>query len=211
MTLIIAIVGGSASGKTTLARALARLLGGRCAVIAEDDYYRDTGPGADPAAINFDAPDAKEASLLAAHLKAARAGASFEKPRYDLRTHRRGAETETIAPVDALIVEGLHLLAHPALEGAFDFAVYIEAEESLRLGRRLIRDVEERARAPRAVLDQFFAHVRPMHKLHVDPQRARADLIVDARFEDDSSVAAAHADAILAALRRKRGHGSDTP
>ena len=38
MTLMIGIVGGSGSGKTTIARALAARLGQRAAMLAEDSY-----------------------------------------------------------------------------------------------------------------------------------------------------------------------------
>jgi uridine kinase len=111
-------------------------------------------------------------------LALARRGQAFDKPLYDLATHRRLAQVERIARAEALIVEGLHLLADAALRAAFDFSVYVEADEALRLGRRMVRDIESRGRTPRSVMMQFFATVRPMHEAHVAPQRALADLVV---------------------------------
>jgi uridine kinase len=177
---IIAIAGGSGAGKTTLARALARRLGAGAVVIAEDDYYRCASaiPDFDAATYNFDAPEAKEQDLLRAHLALAKSGEAFDKPVYDLVTHRRQPRVERIAHAEALIVEGIHLLASPDLRALFDLKVFIEADESLRLGRRMIRDVEMRGRTPRAVLTQFFATVRPMHKAYVEPQCAFADLVL---------------------------------
>lgn len=182
---IIAITGGSGAGKTTLARALARRLGAGAVVIAEDDYYRcaSTIRDFDAATHNFDAPDAKEHSLLREHLLLARSGAAFDKPVYDLVTHRRQPHVERIAHADALIVEGIHLLASADLRALFDLKIYIEADEALRLGRRMIRDVEMRGRTPRMVLTQFFATVRPMHEAHVEPQRAYADLVLASPFD----------------------------
>lgn len=197
MTRIVAITGGSCACKTTVAEALAARLGPRARVIAEDDYYRcaTTYPDFDPARHNFDEPAAKDHALLAAHLRQARGGASFAKPLYDLVTHTRRAETETVTPPNVLIVEGLHLLATPDLRETFDLKIYVEADEALRLGRRMIRDVEERGRTPRSVLNQFFAYVRPMHELHVAPQRAHADLVL--RSEPDHTLDTAHAHATL--------------
>lgn len=205
MAKIIAITGGSGAGKTTLARALARLLGAGAVVVAEDDYYRcaSTIRDFDAATHNFDAPEAKEHDLLAAHLALARSGSAFDKPVYDLVTHRRQPQAERIAHADVVIVEGLHLLAVEALRPLFDVAVYVEADEALRLGRRMIRDVEARGRTPRSVLVQFFSNVRPMHERYVAPQRALADLVIECPFNAGPELANAQA-ARVAALLEKR-------
>ncbi len=177
---IIAITGGSGAGKTTLARALAKRLGAGAVIVAEDDYYRcaSTIADFDAATHNFDAPGAKEHDLLCAHLRLARSGDAFDKPVYDLVTHRRLPQVERIAHANALIVEGIHLLASPDLRALFDLKVFVDADEALRLGRRMIRDVEMRGRTPRSVLTQFFATVRPMHDAHVEPQRTFADIVL---------------------------------
>jgi hypothetical protein len=48
----------------------------------------------------------------------------------------------------------------------------VNADESVRLARRMIRDVEQRGRTPRSVMSQFFMTVRPMHEAYIEPQRA---------------------------------------
>lgn len=200
MTRIIAITGGSGAGKTTLARALGRRLG--AAVIAEDDYYQCASTFArfDAASHNFDAPHAKDHALLLEHMKAAKAGVAFDKPLYDLTTHRRSADVERITPGGVLVVEGIHLLAVPKLHALFDLTVFIDADEALRIGRRMIRDVETRGRTPRTVLAQFFASVRPMHEAHVDPQRAIADIVLTSTIESGPDSAEADAARVTAAL-----------
>lgn len=206
MRPIIAITGGSGAGKTTIAQELAQLLGGGAAVIAEDDYYRcaSTISGFDAATYNFDTPEAKDHRLLYEHLALAKSGQGFEKPIYDLTTHRRRAEIEPIATAGALIVEGIHLLADDGLQRLFDFTVFVEADEALRLGRRMIRDVESRGRAPRAVLAQFFASVRPMHAAHVAPQRDKANLVLRSRPDDGPEQARRAAARIVAAMEAAR-------
>jgi uridine kinase len=202
VTKIIAITGGSGAGKTTVARALARKLGAGAVVIAEDDYYRcsSTVANFDAATHNFDEPKAKEHSLLVEHLALAKSGAAFDKPVYDLVTHRRLPRVERIAHADFVIVEGIHLLGSPDLRALFDLRVFIEADEALRLGRRMIRDVETRGRSPRSVLMQFFFTVRPMHEAHVAPQKACADLVLTSPPEAGPDYADADAARILEKL-----------
>ncbi|MBS0384982.1 MAG: uridine kinase [Proteobacteria bacterium] len=191
MTRIVAITGGSGAGKTAIAQALARRLARGAVVIAEDDYYRcaTTIRDFDAAAYNFDAPEAKDHALLRAHLALARSGGPFDKPIYDLVTHTRTPRAERIARADTVIVEGIHLLTTPELRALFDLGVFVEADEALRLGRRMIRDVEERGRTPRSVMTQFFATVRPMHETHVAPQRAFADVVIVSHATDGADAA----------------------
>lgn len=198
---IIAITGGSGAGKTTIARALARRLG--APIVAEDDYYRCATSIADFDAErhNFDAPQAKDHELLISHLRLARAGKGFEKPVYDLRTHTRRIGAERIEPCEALVVEGMHLLATPDLRACFDLSVFVDADEGVRLQRRVVRDVAERARTPDSVRAQFHAHVVPMDNLHVAPQRDFADLVVASSADADEAHAEEAAARILEALR----------
>jgi len=201
MTKLIAITGGSGAGKTTIAQALARRLGAGAVVISEDDYYRcsSTVPGFDRETYNFDVPSAKEHALLEEHLALAKGGVAFDKPVYDLETCLKKPELERIAHADFVIVEGLHLLTTPALRNLFDVTVFMHADESLRLGRRMIRDAGTRARAPRSVMAQFFMNVRPMHEKYVEPQRVLADMVIVSPYEAGPE----HADASAAQIAER--------
>ncbi|HVK79981.1 MAG TPA: uridine kinase, partial [Verrucomicrobiae bacterium] len=180
---------------TTIARALAHRLGAGAMVIAEDDYYRcaSTIPNFDAASHNFDAPEAKEHALLREHLALAKSGEAFDKPIYDLVTHRRKPEVERIAHADTIIVEGILLLAAPEIVPMFDLKVFVHADESVRLARRMIRDVEQRGRSARSVMSQFFMTVRPMHEAYVEPQRGLADLLLQCPYDAGPEHAEANA------------------
>ncbi|WP_417476701.1 uridine kinase [Maricaulis sp.] len=179
---LLAVVGGSASGKTRLAHALADHFASHDAcVIPEDDYYVDAGhqPGFVASDFNFDEPAAKDHALLASHLAALRAGQPVEAPQYDFTTHCRRSQTVERTPAGVMIVEGLHLLASPELAAQFDLTIFVDACDTTRLARRIQRDVAERGRSEDFVKQQFDDIVRPMHALHVEPQRAAADLVVE--------------------------------
>ncbi|ABI64340.1 uridine kinase [Maricaulis maris] len=178
-TRLVAIVGGSASGKTRLAHAIADAAPDGY-VIKEDDYYLDAASLAnfDPATFNFDEPAAKDHGLLMSHLAALKAGQAVDIPQYDFTTHSRAPQTRHCRPASLIVVEGLHAVASEALASVFDLIVYVSATRPVRFERRLQRDVAERGRTPESVKHQFDTIVEPMHTLHVEPQKPLADLIV---------------------------------
>lgn len=181
MTLLIGIVGGSGSGKTTIAHALSRRLGDRAVMIAEDSYYGDWGadPDFDPAVFDFDDVASRDHALMAEQLAALKAGRSVDVPVYDFVTHRRlaGQATPT-GPAEVVIVEGLHLFCTPGVADLFDLKVFVDTPPDVRFIRRLIRDQAERGRSWDSVVAQYLATVRPAHVRQIEPSRAQAEIVI---------------------------------
>lgn len=208
---VVAIGGGSASGKTTLAEALPGALAPlSAALIAEDDYYRDNRaePGFVAEGYNFDHPDARDHGLLAAHLDALRAGEGVDQPLYDFTVHGRRAETRRIGPCDVVIVEGIHILCSPDLLKRVDLKVYVDTPDDVRLARRLLRDVRERARTPDFVVSQYLGTVRPMHVRFTEPTKWCADLVIADAVESAEALGprmARYAALVADAVRGRRG------
>jgi len=179
--LVVGIAGGTGSGKTTVAHALAAALpAGRCVTIEHDAYYRDQGhlPEHERAKINFDHPASLDSSLLAEHLRELRAGRAVEVPIYDFSTHTRRFETRHVEPARVIIVEGILTFAEPELRDQLDIKIFVDTDADIRLMRRIRRDLEHRGRTFQSVRDQYYATVRPMHIEHVEPSKRWADLIV---------------------------------
>jgi uridine kinase len=202
---LVAISGGSASGKSTVAAGLARRLGPeRVTLLAQDAYYLDRGhlPAELRAALNYDVPEAFDRDLLVRHLRALRAGAAIEVPHYSFATHTRLPAWTPVAPRNIVVAEGLTLLADPELCGFFDLRLFIDAPDGLRYRRRLHRDTMERGRASESVRRQWELTVQPAHAAHVEPSRLAAEhvLVNDRLLDDCVETAAAH---IAAGLRRR--------
>lgn len=181
MTVLIGIVGGSGSGKTTIAQALQSRLGERAAMIAEDSYYGDWGaePGFDPATFDFDDVASRDHALMAEHLSDLKAGSGVDVPVYDFVTHRRlEGRTTRVEAVDAVIVEGLHLFCTPAVSDLFDLRVFVDTPADIRFIRRLIRDQAERGRTWDSVVSQYLGTVRPAHLRQVEPSRTQAEIVI---------------------------------
>ena len=181
MPVVIGIAGGSGSGKTTVQRRIIETFGpDRIALLDHDSYYLDLAhlPPEERARFNFDHPDALETSLMVAHLDRLLAGEPVEKPTYDFTTHSRRAETLTVRPHPVVIVEGILVLAEPALVERMDVKIYVDTPDDVRLIRRIERDLHERGRDIETVLQQYQRTVRPMHLEFVEPSKRVADVII---------------------------------
>lgn len=177
---ILAIAGGSCSGKTTLSDLVLEELGrSRSTIIRTDDYYRaDLVERAQGAPVNFDLPNALDVELLHAHLLELQRGHAVNSPQWDFVSHRRRRETVRYAPTDVIVVEGIFALHAHQLVTLYDHSCFIECPEKVRLERRIVRDAEERGRTESSVRDQFQSQVAPMHDEYVEPTKYMARRIV---------------------------------
>jgi uridine kinase len=179
--LTIGIAGGTASGKTTVARRLVERLGNHpVAVLDQDSYYRDLAdlPLEERARFNFDHPDAFDTALLVRHLTELRAGNPVEKPVYSFTQHTRTGETLRVNPGDVVILEGILVLALEPVRELLDVKVFVDSDADVRVLRRVSRDIKERGRDFDGVVEQYFRTVRPMHFGFVEPSKRYADIII---------------------------------
>ena len=184
---VVVISGGTASGKTTIAQALAARLGDRALLVSHDRYYRDV---ADPLDHNYDEPGALDTALLVEHLRALRDHQPVTLPIYHFPIHRRLPEVETVSPRPVILIEGLFVLGDPAVRAQADLLVFVEAESDLRLARRLRRDVIERGWNIEQVLTRYMRDVREGYRRFIRPSRAYANVILDGEGPVEDSVTA---------------------
>jgi uridine kinase len=178
--LTIGVVGGSGSGKTTVARAIYDALGLDAAFIDQDAYYQGLAHLTleERKRVNFDHPDAFDTDLLIAHVGSLRAGRPIDKPTYDFAAHTRAAATIRVEPKEIVIVDGIMLFADARLRALFDIKIFVDVADDIRFIRRLERDVAERGRSMDGVIKQYLETVRPMHLEFVEPSKRYADVIL---------------------------------
>ena len=198
--LVVGIAGGSASGKTTLARSLDARLGDACALLPQDLYYHDVAEDwIPPEHWNYDHPDALDLDLMVRHLRSLKVGVATEVPCYDFGLYRRTGETRTMPPAGIVIVEGTLVLFHAPLRDLCDIRVFIEAPDDIRFIRRLRRDTLERGRDMETVIRQYTGWNRPMHQRFVQPSREHAQIILPNGGLNSRSV-----DILVGAIRELR-------
>lgn len=179
--IVVGVAGGSGSGKTTVVQALVEgVAPDSVSLIHHDSYYRDFAGLAleNREKINFDHPDSLETSLLIEHLRALVGGRSVDVPVYDFTTHTRKDEVRTVQPTRVIIVDGILVLADAELRELMDIKLYVDADPDVRFIRRLVRDIDERARSMESVIRQYQDSVRPMHLEFVEPSKRYADVII---------------------------------
>ncbi|HAD06131.1 MAG TPA: uridine kinase [Anaerolineaceae bacterium] len=179
--LVIAIAGGSGSGKTTVATEILKRVGShRIAYLPHDAYYRDLKdlPPAQRELVNFDHPNSLETSLMIEHIRKLKNWEAIELPVYDFTTHTRTNRTIHIEPQRVILVEGILIFAEPALRELFDVKIFVDTDPDLRFIRRLERDIRERGRTTESVIRQYLNTVRPMHMDFVEPSKRYADVII---------------------------------
>lgn len=179
--ILIGIAGGTASGKTLVARRIHEALGSkRVAILKQDSYYCNLEhlPYEERAQTNFDHPDAFDTPLLVHNLSELLGGHAIEEPIYDFTRHLRSDQTRRVEPPTVIVLEGILILAEAELRELMDIKVYVDTDADVRLVRRLRRDVEERGRTVQSVLEQYETSVRPMHLQFIEPSKRYADIII---------------------------------
>jgi len=179
--LVIAIAGGSGSGKTTVAQAILDRVGkDRIAYLPHDAYYKDLKllPRIQREQVNFDHPNSLETSLLIEHIRKLKNNEPVLLPVYDFTTHTRTDLTVKVEPKRVIIVEGILIFAEPELRSLFDVKIFVDTDPDLRFIRRLERDITERGRTVENVIRQYLTTVRPMHMDFVEPSKRYADVII---------------------------------
>lgn len=167
--LLVAIDGGSASGKTTLASLLARVYD--CNVFHMDDFFlrpeqRTAERLAEPGG-NVDRERFYEEVL-----SPLKAGKTVTFRRYDCQTQTLAAPT-TIAPKALNIVEGAYSM-HPLLADSYDLTAFLKIPPEVQRSRILARNGPE-------VGERFFTRWIPLEQRYFDAldPAGRCDLILE--------------------------------
>lgn len=156
MTFLIA--GGSCSGKSTIARALAEALPG-ATHIPLDQFFRRDDPSGPQIELNgqlvFDCNHPETIDLQAA-LQAIQ---STPEPR---------------------IIDSHFGLFYPELRELATLKVFVDCPDDIRAIRRILRDSPGRG-TPQEVTDYYLACARPAYAKYIEPTRQFANVILDGR------------------------------
>jgi len=184
--VLVAIAGGTSSGKTTFTAAVAEHLADLGPVIlSQDAYFRDVQdlPEAErEAALTANRPDAVHWDALVPHLEALKRGAAIDFPAPGTRAARRlqesRQESRPVGPGPVILLEGHLLLVDERVRALADLRVFLDCDVEVRVLRRIARDVGRPDGSLDRSLAWYWRDVLPNNQRYTNLQRGLADLIV---------------------------------
>uniref|UniRef100_A0A8R1TTV8 Uridine kinase n=1 Tax=Onchocerca volvulus TaxID=6282 RepID=A0A8R1TTV8_ONCVO len=190
---VVGICGGSASGKTTVARRIIeRLEMPWVTVLSMDSFYKvlteEQHHLAAKNEYNFDHPQAFDFDLMCETVRRLRDGKNVEVPVYDFTTHRRDKQPKLMYGADVLIFEGILAFHNEDLVDLMDMKVFVDTDPDTRLARRLERDIQDRGRDLEGVLTQYLRFVKPAFDTFIAPGMKIADIIVPRGGENEVAI-----------------------
>jgi len=184
--VIVAISGGTGSGKTTLAKKIIDSYQNiKINYLSLDSYYRDFSQMSftERSKINFDHPDSIDFDLFYQQINEYLKGSDIKTPTYSYKRHKRLKKKGNLRQGDLLIVDGILILLKKSIRDFFDLSIFLKVNSSERLKRRIRRDINERGRSKIEISDRFDNMIKPMHKKYVKPSENFADIVLGEDYD----------------------------
>jgi len=178
---IIGITGGSASGKTLfLTRLMEQFDTDDICLLSQDNYYRPKHQQTkDENGIeNFDLPGAIDDVAFATDVEKLRSGEIVTREEYTFNNSDKIPHLLQFHPRKILVVEGIFVFHFPEVAKLLDLKIFIDAQDKIKLKRRIKRDNEERGYDLQDVMYRWKYHVKPTYEEYIRPHKRNCDLVI---------------------------------
>lgn len=184
---VIGIAGSSGSGKTFfLKNFLNHFSEEEITLISQDDYYipANTKTQEENRLYNFDLPTSIDRDSFFKDIKSLFDGNTIYKQEYTFNNPLLTPKLLEIKPAKILVVEGLFIFHYSEINELLDYRIFMDAEESIALKRRLKRDLIERGYDEDDVMYKWINHVVPSYNEYLLPFRESCDLVIRNNTDD---------------------------
>ena len=179
---LVGITGGSASGKTRFLNELKELFNSNeLCFMSQDNYYHATDHHTKDinGEINYDLPGCIDLEAFRNDVLKLCAHETVKRKEYRFQHEQQFGNWLEFFPAPIIIVEGLFIFYEKELFKQFDLKIFIDADEDIRLQRRIHRDTIERNIPHDFVMYQWKNHVKPAFDEFLLPHKEKADMIVN--------------------------------
>lgn len=197
----VGIAGGSGSGKTYFITKVASFFNkSELCLVSMDHYYKPREEQAtDGKGVkNFDLPSAVDHEAFVSDIRKLKNGGVVNKMEYTFNNPSITPKPLIIEPAPVILIEGLFVQYFQEVESELDLKIFIEAQDQLKLSRRIKRDKEERGYDLDDVLYRYEHHTMPVYREYIAPLQHKADLIINNNSDFDTPV-----DFLVGYLRQK--------
>ena len=171
-----------------------------------DNYYKtiDQVPLDANGIQNFDLPAALDSALYRQHIEAVKDGQTIQKQEYTFNNPNVVPKMLTFSPAPIILIEGIFVFYFAEVAKLIDLKVFVDAQEHIKLKRRIQRDAIERGYDLDDVLYRYEHHVAPTYDLYVKPGAQEADIVINnnASFDRALEVLSIYLQAKVAAWHR---------
>lgn len=175
--IMLAVVGDSAAGKTTLTEGIVNALGPEnVTAICSDDYHRYNRKQRKELGISALDPECNYIDIMEQHFRLLQQDQPILKPVYNHGTGDFDAPVY-IEPTKFIIIEGLLPLHTRRMRLSFDVKVFLAPPEELRRTWKVKRDTTKRGYSSEQVLASLEKR-KDVSPKFIQPQRAAADMVV---------------------------------
>lgn len=188
---IIGIAGGSGSGKTFFLNCfLHHFKNDEVTLVSQDDYYIPPGEMTreENKLYNFDLPSTIDDNQFLRDINQLIMGEVVYKKEYNFNNPLAVVKILEINPAPIIIVEGLFILHFKEISGLLDHKIFVDAEESVALQRRIKRDGMERGYPEDDVTYKWHNHVVPAYKEFLLPYKDECQKIIINNFDTPDDI-----------------------
>ena len=201
---IIGITGGSGSGKTSIIQDLRKKIPERdLCIISQDEYYhpREQQVWDHAGYQNFDLPESIDAQAFARDIRMLIEGQEVEKQQYTFNNPNKEKQLLIFKPAPVIIVEGLFVFYFEEIRNLLDLKIFIDAEDIIKLKRRIVRDAGERNYPLEDVLHRYEHHVLPSYRSYIEPFKQQAHIVINNHTSYEMAI-----DVLTAVIHEHIGH-----
>jgi len=188
---MIGITGGSASGKTLFIKKLFEAFSSQeICLLSQDNYYHDRHlqPKDDKGYENFDLPESIDHLRFTQDVADLRNGQVVTKKEHTFNNPALVPKMLQFVPAPVIVIEGIFVFHFPEIRNQLDLKIFIDAEEHIKLKRRINRDAKERGYMMEDVLYRYEKHVAPTFDRFIRPFKAEADIIIPNNHSFDKAL-----------------------